>query len=85
MRKTDINNYSGDRGGSSVSVGSVSFVSCVSAMSNIGPAYGMTGPATTFAAIPDVAKWILSGMMLVGRLEIFTVLLLFTKEYKVTK
>jgi trk system potassium uptake protein TrkH len=62
-----------------------SFVSCVSAMSNIGPAYGMTGPATTFAAIPDIAKWILSGMMLVGRLEIFTVLLLFTKEYKVTK
>ena len=62
-----------------------SFVSCVSAMSNIGPAYGMTGPATTYAAIPDLAKWILSGMMLVGRLEIFTVLLLFTKEYKVTK
>ena len=62
-----------------------SFVSCVSAMSNIGPAYGMTGPATTFAAIPDIAKWILSGMMLVGRLEIFTVLLLFTKEYRVTK
>ena len=62
-----------------------SFVSCVSAMSNIGPAYGMTGPATTYAAIPDIAKWVLSGMMLVGRLEIFTVLLLFTKEYKVTK
>ncbi|MBO7570946.1 MAG: TrkH family potassium uptake protein [Bacteroidales bacterium] len=62
-----------------------SFVSCLTAMSNIGPGYGMTGPATTFAAIPDVAKWILSGMMLVGRLEIFTVLLLFTKEYKVTK
>lgn len=59
-----------------------SFVSCFSAMSNIGPG---ADPAITFAAIPDVAKWILSGMMLVGRLEIFTVLLLFTKEYKVTK
>ena len=62
-----------------------SFVSCISAMSNIGPAYGMTGPSTTFAAIPDLAKWILSGMMLVGRLEIFTVILLFTKDYRKNK
>lgn len=64
---------------------STSFVSTVSAFSNIGPAYGLTGPATTFAAIPAAAKWILSIIMLVGRLEIFTVLLLFTKEYRATR
>ncbi len=61
---------------------SSSLVSTISALSNIGPAYGVTGPATTFAAIPAAAKWILSIIMLVGRLEIFTVLLLFTKEYR---
>ncbi|MCD8303758.1 MAG: TrkH family potassium uptake protein [Prevotellaceae bacterium] len=50
---------------------------CVSALSNIGPGTGVYGPASSFAQAPAVGKWLLSFYMLVGRLEIFTVLFLF--------
>lgn len=55
--------------------------SAVSALGNTGPALGQTGPAFTWAWLPDVAKWYLSFLMLVGRLEIFTVIVLFTKMF----
>jgi len=51
----------------------------VSAMGNIGPAVGQYGPAHTFAAFPAVGKWVVTLVMLIGRLEIFTVLLLFSR------
>ena len=51
----------------------------VSCMGNIGPCLGQYGPAGTFAAFPAVGKWFMTLVMLIGRLEIFTVLLLFTK------
>ena len=51
----------------------------VSCMGNIGPALGQYGPAGTFAAFPLAGKWVMTIVMLIGRLEIFTVLLLFTK------
>jgi trk system potassium uptake protein TrkH len=48
-------------------------------VSNVGPGLGPTiGPAGTFAPLPDVSKWTLSFAMLVGRLELFTVLVLLT-------
>jgi len=53
--------------------------SSVSAMGNIGPAIGQYGPASTFASFPAVGKWVLTLVMLIGRLEIFTVLLLFSR------
>ena len=53
----------------------------ISAFSNTGPALGITGPAFTWADIPAFGKWYLSFAMLVGRLEIFTVILLFTREF----
>lgn len=53
----------------------------VSAFGNTGPAMGSLGPAFTWAALPDVAKWYLSICMLIGRLEIFTVVLLFTPAF----
>lgn len=60
-----------------------SFGSCVSALSNIGPGAGMTGPANNYAEIHSVAKWLMSFYMLVGRLEIYTVLfLLMPSLYK---
>ncbi len=62
-----------------------SMISVISAFSNIGPAYGITGPATNFYALPAAAKIVLSAIMFIGRLEIFTVLLLFSKEYRLTK
>jgi len=52
--------------------------SAATAISNVGPALGpVTGPAGTFQPLPDAAKWLLSAGMLLGRLELFTVLVLF--------
>jgi trk system potassium uptake protein TrkH len=47
---------------------------------NIGPGLGDVGPAANYAGLPALAKWMLSGLMIVGRLEIFPVLVLFTKD-----
>lgn len=49
----------------------------VSALGNTGPALGSLGPAFTWSPLPDMAKWYLSICMLIGRLEIFTMVLLF--------
>ncbi len=48
---------------------------------NIGPGLGEVGPAANFAHIPDFGKWFLSLLMLIGRLEIFTVVLLFSPYF----
>ena len=53
--------------------------SAVSAIGNVGISIGQFGPSGTYANFPVVAKWVMSFVMLIGRLEIFTVLLLFTK------
>ena len=53
-----------------------------SAMANVGPGLGeIIGPAGTFASLPDAAKWLLAAGMLLGRLELFTVLVLFTPAF----
>lgn len=49
-----------------------------SALGNIGPALGQYGPVGTYADFPELGKWLYSFLMLIGRLEIFTVLLLFS-------
>jgi len=51
-----------------------------SALGNIGPGLGAVGPASNYLAIPWPSKWLLSFLMIAGRLEIFPVLLLFTRE-----
>lgn len=48
---------------------------------NIGPALGNLGPTDNYSFIPDIGKWFLSFLMLVGRLEIYTVLILFTPMF----
>lgn len=58
-----------------------SFFCSLSAISNTGLGTDTTGISGNFAAIPDIAKWILSFIMLVGRLELFTVLLVFTPSF----
>ena len=51
----------------------------VTALANVGPGLGETiGPTGTFANLPTAAKWLLSFGMLLGRLDLFTVLVLFT-------
>lgn len=49
-------------------------------LSNIGPGLGAVGPTANYAWMPDIAKWIMAGWMLLGRLEIYTVLILFAPE-----
>ena len=51
-----------------------------SAMSNLGSGLGDVGPAGNHAFLPAPAKLLLAGLMIVGRLEIFPVLVLFTRD-----
>jgi len=53
----------------------------IATLGNIGPAIGSVGPAENYAHIPAGGKWILSFFMLLGRLELFTVLLLFSPSF----
>jgi trk system potassium uptake protein TrkH len=53
----------------------------VSAMNSIGPGLGVVGPAGHYGTLPDASKWVLSACMIVGRLEIYTVFVLFTPSF----
>jgi trk system potassium uptake protein TrkH len=60
----------------------VSTASAVAAsLGNIGPGLGSVGPTFTYAAIPNPGKWLLSVVMIIGRLEILPVLLLARPEF----
>ena len=52
-----------------------------SSLGNIGPGLGSVGPAETYAHIHPVGKWFLSFLMLLGRLELFTILVLFSPSF----
>ena len=49
-----------------------------SSLGNVGPALGDFGPVSNYANLPSIGKWWCSFLMLIGRLELFTVLILFT-------
>lgn len=53
----------------------------IGCLGGVGPGLGKLGPMGNYADIPAFSKWFLSFMMLVGRLELFTVLLLFTPAF----
>lgn len=54
----------------------------LSCASNVGPTLGLEiGPTMSWAILPATVKWLLSGLMLMGRLEIFTVVVLFTRAF----
>ncbi len=57
------------------------FFSTFTCISNTGLSAGVTGYGGTFSIIPDGGKWVLAMIMLIGRLELFTVLLLFTPAF----
>lgn len=57
------------------------FFSTFSCVSNTGLNATLTGYGHTFGVIPDAGKWMLAAMMMIGRLEIFTVLILFTRSF----
>jgi trk system potassium uptake protein TrkH len=52
-----------------------------SCLGNIGPGFGTVGPAENFAHLPAAAKWVLAWCMLLGRLEIYTVIILVVPEF----
>jgi trk system potassium uptake protein TrkH len=51
------------------------------AMAGIGPGIGTVGPSSNFAHIPEIGKVLLTFFMIIGRLEIYTVMVLFTKNF----
>ncbi|OQX21087.1 MAG: potassium transporter [Desulfobacteraceae bacterium IS3] len=58
-----------------------SFGAVAGTLGNIGPGFGTVGPAGNFAHIPEAAKWLLIWCMLLGRLEIYTVIILLVPEF----
>lgn len=57
------------------------FFSAFSCLSNTGLGAGVTGVGSGYEYLPNAAKWVLSALMLIGRLEIFTVLVIFTPAF----
>lgn len=57
------------------------FSTAVSSLGNAGLALGSYGPAYSWSSMPDAAKWIHSFLMLLGRLELFGILLMFTPGF----
>ena len=57
------------------------FTSVVSSVNNLGPGIGQTGPADNYQGLTDTQTWIYTVGMILGRLEIFSVLILFTAAF----
>ena len=68
-----------------ISLLGVDFVTAIGAtatcIGNIGPGIGTVGPVNNFSHLPDSVKWILSLLMMIGRLELFTVLVILSPSF----
>jgi len=60
---------------------STSLTASLATVGNIGPGFGNVGPVDNYAFFPAYVKWTLSFAMLVGRLELYTVLVIFTPVF----
>jgi trk system potassium uptake protein TrkH len=58
-----------------------SFSAVIACINNAGPGLGVVGPASNFGVLTDFQTWVCTTAMLIGRLEIFTVLILFTPAF----
>ena len=58
-----------------------SFSAIVACITNLGPGIGEVGPATTFGSLTDLQLWLCTFCMLVGRLELMTVFVLFSRSF----
>ena len=58
-----------------------SFTTALATVGNIGPGFGKIGPTANYAFFPGYVKWFLSFAMLAGRLEIYTILILFNPSF----
>lgn len=59
--------------------------SSIACLGNVGPAFGTAGPISTYAEISTFGKFVLSWLMLLGRLELYTLLILFIPEFWTAK
>lgn len=58
------------------------FSSAATSIANVGPALGpVAGPSGNFVSFPDAAKWLMAGGMLLGRLELFTVIVMLSRSF----
>jgi trk system potassium uptake protein TrkH len=57
------------------------FTCSIACLGNIGPGLSQVGPSENFSWMPDSAKWMLSLSMLIGRLEVYTVIVLFLPQF----
>jgi trk system potassium uptake protein TrkH len=57
------------------------FVSVAATINNIGPGLGAVGPMDNYTSIPVIGKWVLIFCMLVGRLELYTIIILLVPEF----
>ena len=69
-----------------MSVSGLDFITSISgaatAISNVGPGLGsMIGPNGNFSLLPDFSKWVLSIGMILGRLELFAIIVLFIPSF----
>ena len=69
-----------------LSLSGLNFITSISAaattISNVGPGLGdLIGPNGNFSALTDFSKWILSFAMILGRLELFAILILFVPSF----
>jgi trk system potassium uptake protein TrkH len=66
-------------------ISGLDFISSISAViaciNNAGPGLGVVGPASNFGVLTDFQTWVCTFAMLIGRLEIFTLLILFTPQF----
>ena len=69
-----------------LSLSGLDFITAISgaatSISNVGPGLGpQIGPNGNFSSLPDISKWILSIGMILGRLELFAILVLFLPSF----
>jgi trk system potassium uptake protein TrkH len=57
------------------------FTAIIACINNTGPGLNRVGPATTFAVLTDFQTWICSVAMLLGRLELFTLIVVFSPDF----
>lgn len=58
-----------------------SFSSVAATIGNVGPGFGLVGPVNNYLSVPDLGKWVLIFCMILGRLEIYTVIILLAPAY----
>jgi trk system potassium uptake protein TrkH len=57
------------------------FSAVIACINNAGPGLGVVGPTSNYGVLTDFQTWICTLAMLIGRLEIFTVLILFSPQF----